>query len=315
MKDNTAPLRDKARALLADKAACVIGHARDRDGLRARPHFAKDERGVGALILDATCHHNLAKYLLDYPYLEAKVGIVLKGCDALALERLVADRRVDRAKVVPIGAPCAGMADPVKLQALFPGGVTAVASGPDGFTVTTAAGRQPPAPRAGLLLERCQACHQATPPDTELLAEPVAAPTVGPAAEVARISALPPADRLSFWQGQFSRCIRCYACRNVCPACSCRECVFDQFQPNWLGRRTGLAQTQVFHLTRAFHVAGRCVDCGECDRVCPVGLPLSALNRKLLQDAGELFKLAEPWRPGTTEPLGTYKLDDPEEFM
>jgi len=47
----------------------------------------------------------------------------------------------------------------------------------------------------------------------------------------------------------------------------------------------------IFHLTRAIHLAGRCVDCGACTRACPAGVNLSILNRKLAKDVKVYFSL------------------------
>ena len=45
----------------------------------------------------------------------------------------------------------------------------------------------------------------------------------------------------------------------------------------------------MFHVIRAFHVAGRCTDCGECSRVCPQGIPLHLFNRKFIKDINTLY--------------------------
>ena len=45
--------------------------------------------------------------------------------------------------------------------------------------------------------------------------------------EVEKLEDMTPDERFAFWQGELSRCIRCNACRNVCPACTCEKCVFD----------------------------------------------------------------------------------------
>ncbi len=107
---------------------------------------------------------------------------------------------------------------------------------------------------------------------------------------VEKLEAMTPDERFAFWRNELSRCIRCNACRNVCPACSCEQCVFDN-------NNSGIAQKaaadsfeeNMFHIIRAFHVAGRCTDCGECSRVCPQNIPLHLLNRKFIKDIDSFY--------------------------
>ena len=132
--------------------------------------------------------------------------------------------------------------------------------------------------------------------------------------EVKKIEALSPEERFAFWRSQLSKCIRCNACRNVCPACSCVKCVFDN--PN-----SGVAskanpddyEENLFHILRAFHVAGRCTDCGECSRVCPQGIPLHLLNRKFIKDIDELYgDYQAGLEPGSRAPLVNFDKNDPD---
>ena len=121
-------------------------------------------------------------------------------------------------------------------------------------------------------------------------------------------------ERFAFWRGELSKCIRCNACRNVCPACSCLNCVFDNPQSGISGKANADSfEEQLYHVIRAFHVAGRCTDCGECSRVCPQNIPLHLLNRKFIKDIdvnyGE-FQAGETAEGKT--PLTEYTVSDIE---
>ena len=133
-------------------------------------------------------------------------------------------------------------------------------------------------------------------------------------AEVERIEAMSPEEKFAFFQKELSKCIRCNACRNVCPACSCRKCVFDSNKFDSAQKaNVDSFEEKMFHIIRAFHVAGRCTDCGECSRVCPQGIPLHLFNRKFIKDIDELY--GEYQAGADLEergPLTSYQLDDAE---
>jgi Na+-translocating ferredoxin:NAD+ oxidoreductase RnfC subunit len=98
-----------------------------------------------------------------------------------------------------------------------------------------------------------------------------------------------PSERAEFWLSQFDRCIRCYACRQACPMCDCPTCLYERDDSLWVGMGIGLNEKRTFHLGRAFHLAGRCVGCNECERVCPMDIPISLLNRRLAQEVEAAF--------------------------
>ena len=60
--------------------------------------------------------------------------------------------------------------------------------------------------------------------------------------------------------GEFDRCIRCYACRQVCPGCYCSTFMFERDDGLWIDVGFELPQNHMFHLGRALHQAGRCVE-------------------------------------------------------
>ncbi len=108
-------------------------------------------------------------------------------------------------------------------------------------------------------------------------------------ADIAKLEAMTPAERVAFWLKQYDRCIRCYACRQVCPGCYCNVCMFERDDSLWVGIATGVKEKEFFQLGRAYHLAARCIGCNECERVCPMELPISLLNRKLAKEVQELF--------------------------
>ncbi|SHF50216.1 4Fe-4S dicluster domain-containing protein [Desulfofundulus australicus DSM 11792] len=313
-------LRDIARKLLVNKeATLVIGYAPGSEVSRVIPAFIRKEEEVDHLIWNPLCVNNLAKYLLDYNQEPGKVAVVVKGCDSRAIVRLIQDNQIPREKIIILGIPCPGLLDPETVASrLNPNTQILSASlNEQAFSIQTEEGIFTFS-RNESLLEKCRSCEHHTPviADFMLGEEIPPANRVDPFEKVKKLEDLPVKDRSDYWDKQFQRCLRCYACRNVCPACTCRECVFDQAEPCWIAKANNLSENTAFHLIRAFHVAGRCVDCGECDRVCPVNIPLTLLNRKILKDIKDLFNVPTP---GTNlnelPPLGSFTNSDPDEFM
>ena len=69
----------------------------------------------------------------------------------------------------------------------------------------------------------------------------------------------------------------------------------------------------MFHIIRAFHVAGRCTDCGECSRVCPQNIPLHLLNRKFIKDINEFYGEFQAGEDTETRaPLNIFNTEDVE---
>jgi len=182
------------------------------------------------------------------------------------------------------------MCDMEKIRAAGCEGITAVREDGESLVVETLYGEQTVA-KADALLERCKVCKsKKIVLFDELIGEQGEEVDSERFAGVAELEAMTPEERFAFWRQELSRCIRCNACRNVCPACSCEKCVFDNADSGV--RNKAAADTfeeNMFHIIRAFHVAGRCTDCGECSRVCPQNIPLHLLNRKFMKDINELY--------------------------
>lgn len=320
MTDLIQQLRGEAKKLLTEKRVeMVIGYGTGTEFTRVTPVFVASPDGVDALTWGPFCVNNLVKYLVEYRHRPGRVAVVAKGCDARAVNRLISDNQIDREQVFVIGLPCPGILDGRRVAGVVDPGASlleADIAGED-FVLKTDRGEYR-LNRKEYLLRKCCSCENPNPVIADMfLGEELPVPNPSDRfAEVQALEQLTTDERSAYWDRQFSRCLRCYACRNVCPACTCRQCVFDQVEPNWVSKRNNLSENTAFHLIRAFHVAGRCVDCGECDRVCPVAIPLRKLNRKILKDIGELFDAPTPGsREGLESPLGGFSTGDPEEFM
>ena len=118
------------------------------------------------------------------------------------------------------------------------------------------------------------------------------------------------AERVAFWSREFDRCIRCYACRQACPGCYCTECLAEQVDPAWASIAHRVPQKAFFHIMRAYHLAGRCVECHACDEACPMHIPLGLLNRKIAKEVEALFGYRAGGDAKDPPPLSTFRKDE-----
>jgi ferredoxin len=167
------------------------------------------------------------------------------------------------------------------------------------------------------LQQNCKVCTHRNPVEyDELIGEPVDEQE-GPEAygDVKEIEGMASDEKWDFFSQMISDCIRCYACRNACPLCYCPTCFVDESRPQWVGKSIDPTDTMTFHILRAYHCAGRCTDCGACERVCPVGIPVRRFTRKLNKDVFDLFE----WEAGLSldqrPPLDVYRPDDYNDFV
>ena len=254
---------------------------------------------------------NLSKYMIAQSRKGRKTAVFLKPCDSYSFQQLLKEHRILRENVYVVGVACDGMLDMEKIRAAGCEGVTEVAENADSLRIATLYG-DVTLNRADCLLERCTVCKsKKIVVFDELLGQQGEVQDSERFDQVARLEAMSAEERFDFWRRELSRC---NACRNVCPACSCEKCVFDNAKSGI--RNTAPADSfeeNMFHIIRAFHVAGRCTDCGECSRVCPQHIPLHLLNRKFIKDINALYG---PYMAGadmeTKSPLTDFTLDDCE---
>ena len=312
-------LCDKAISLLENgTVTAVFGWRTGEFAYDVVPDLFSDAKDIAEnFVWNDFCGANFSKYLVNKTKnYEGKFLVFLKPCDTYSFNQLLTEHRFARDKVYAVGIPCEGMADVAKLKAKVGDGISAVEAKGDALSVTTVYEDAPiSVPAAEVLSERCINCkskkHVAY---DELMGEDGEVLDSKRFDEVARLEALTPDERFAFWQNELSRCIRCNACRNVCPACTCEKCVFDNPVS---GVENKAAQNsfeeKMFHIIRAFHVAGRCTDCGECSRVCPQNIPLHLLNRKFIKDIDDFYgEYQAGAEEGQRSPLVNYTTEDLE---
>lgn len=295
MNEKTRQMQQTARELLqSEEVKQVIGFRRGTEAYRSAPAFVTTPEECDELIIDATCTANLANYVRKLP---AKAAVVVKGCDSRALAVLLSENQIKREDLYIIGIPCEGLVDLTKLSAV-PGvslsDVSGVEIEGEELVVTLTQGedsRELRVPVADVLREECLGCQCPTPPVADkLLGEEIPPRDEAKYRELQnRVEAMTPEERAKYFEAQFSRCIRCYACVRACPMCYCTTCFAIQDKPQYVVRTVGLDENRMFHLGRAMHLAGRCTACGACDRACPVDIPLRALNTKLASETKDLF--------------------------
>jgi formate dehydrogenase subunit beta len=274
-------IRAQARQLLANgQIRCFIGYEEGTRG-RVRPAFIYDAQDADRLIWDERCTQNLTVYLHQFKNPSRRgeppprIGLLVKPCDARSLNVLLNEKQVDREGTYIVGLACRGVQTDGQLQA------------------------------------RCQRCAERLPPVYDvLLGEAPRATGQEDYAEVTALEAMSPRERVAFWAAQFDRCIRCYACRQACPACYCTECVAEQLDPGWMGIAIDLSEKQFFHVMRAYHVAGRCAGCDACEQACPMNIPLSLLNRKMAKEVQALFGYVSGMDAESPPPLATFSKEE-----
>lgn len=299
----------RAKELLAEgKVQKVVGWRKGLFDYDVTPSvFTSAEDLENNFVFNEFCGANLSKYLVkitreieikksttrmnntmakqrdpnaqDAPIPSEVALVFLKPNDTYSFTQLLKENRITRDDVYAIGVPCQ---DTLK----------------DAEPCGNCAGKKP------------VSCDEyiGVDPNAEV------AQNTARMAEVEKLEAMSEAERFAFWQNEFSRCIRCNACRDICPACTCEKCVFDN---NALYTSQKVAETSfeesLYHIIRAWHVAGRCTDCGECSRVCPENIPLHLINRKYIKDINEIYGEYQAGSDLETKaPMQSFKEDDAE---
>ncbi len=290
----TAHLRELAATLLVEgEVSTVVGYTAGSLPGQMVPAFVTRPEDASILAWNERCANNLVVYLPELvKQASGKVALVAKSCDAKALVGLLRENQLEREDVLLIGVPCAGLWDDGRL-AFKCYGCTEEVSPLSDWTVTPEGAQRGATASGG---------ERAVAPDPR-------------EAQIAALESLSPEARWDYWQAQFARCVRCYACRAVCPLCYCPTCIAEKHRPQWIPLTFDGAGNTAWNVARAMHLAGRCVGCDECARVCPADIRLDLLNRRLALEIEGRFDYRAADDPETAPPLTTFRPDDPDSFL
>jgi coenzyme F420-reducing hydrogenase delta subunit/ferredoxin len=230
------------------------------------------------LVWNNGCFSNLTAYLKRKEIKAlGKAAVVVKPCDEKSLVVLEKEAQLARKDAYVIGMACEGVGQP-----------------------------------------KCAHCTARTPRFADVTLGVAAGPEPQSGSSpnrFAALMALPPAERMAFWTEEFNRCVKCYACRQVCPMCYCERCIVDKNRPIAIDPAPSTKGNFAWQIARAFHLAGRCVGCGECSRACPAGIDLALLNISLHIAAQKNFGYEAGVDPKAEPVIGSYTLQDKEDFI
>ncbi len=323
-------VRDKAREWLeSGDLKYFIGYDKGKYSSKARPAFIYNAEDAESLVVDPTCASNLTRYVVDeVQYKPGRgekpdtrpVGIVVKPCDSKTLVELMKENILPRERVKIIGLTCRGIVSQEKLEevlAELPGWDDAGSEFEldDEKLTVSAGGKKKTVAAAGVLAGKCLVCTHHNPlVADEVFGEPVEDPETDEFGDTRDLEEMSQEERWDYWSAELSRCVRCYACRDACPLCYCEQCVFDKYKPfKWNEFSVKLRENLYYQMVRAMHLAGRCVDCGDCERSCPMGIPIRKINRFLLKRAWDRFKTEPGVNIDDPRMFSSYDVGDPEE--
>jgi formate dehydrogenase (coenzyme F420) beta subunit len=85
-----------------------------------------------------------------------------------------------------------------------------------------------------------------------------------------------------------SRCIKCYSCIENCPVCFTSA---DEMKKDTLMIKRGeLPPNSMFHLRRFAHISDTCINCGQCEELCPMDIPMALFSHAIRVEGDAAFE-------------------------
>jgi ferredoxin len=281
--DYTKQIREIATRLFTEERIdYFVGYRSTGFDENQVPVIIRKADDVSSLVFNDKSVFNLTNYLKREHTRNKRVGLIVKGCDSRSLNLLLTEGQVKREQLYVVGIACEGVVD-----------------------------------ERGAKLQNCTECMFPDPVVAdEMIGQAHAERNYTVNADILEMGAKDLVDRRSYFEDVFSNCIRCNACRHSCPLCYCAKCCIDQETATlYNGSNT---TSSAFHalMTWSLHLAGRCVDCRNCEKACPSHLPLHLLHKWNEHVIYENFQEHMAGvHPGDRGAFYKYSLKDPDDFI